>query len=293
MSQQDARVEVGPARPPEAETAPLLREETCTMATVRRVAAMLDLEPGDAAFGPSLPRGWHFVLLGADTRRSALRGDGFPGLGVPMPDLGLPRLMLGGRTVSYLQDIPIGATVMRSSALRSVVHKTTASGPMAVVTLVHELRVASQPALAPALVETQTYLLLPPRPPGGGSAPEAAPANAVQSAHQKTVVPDETLLFQYSALGFNSHRIHIDRDHARNVEGFPDLVVNGGLTTLLLTEFLRRDLGVAPAAIVVRHLAPLYCNRAITLTADQAGTRWLLKAFDDQHRLAVDMEVTV
>ena len=260
------------------------------MATVRRVAAMLDLEPGDVAPGQSLPRGWHFVLLAADTRRSALRGDGFPGLGVPMPDLGLPRLMLGGRTVSFRQDIPIGATVLRSSAVRSIARKTTASGPMAVVTLAHDLRIASQSE--PAVVETQTYLLLPLRP-AGGSAPEAAPAAPVRAAHLKTVVPDETLLFQYSALGFNSHRIHIDRDHAREVEGFPDLVVNGGLATLLLTEFLRRDLGVTPVAIAVRHVAPLYCNRAITLAADQVGKRWLLKALDDQHRQAVSMEVDV
>jgi 3-methylfumaryl-CoA hydratase len=267
---------------------PVLREEVCSPAAVRRVAAMLDLEA--VSSDTSLPRGWHFVLLAADTRRSALRADGFPGLGVPMPDLGLPRLMLGGRTVSFRQDIPIGATVTRSSVVRSIVRKTTASGPMAVVTLAHELWLAQQSD--PALVETQTYLLLPPRP-AGASAPEAAPGLPVQAAHMKTVVPDETLLFQYSALGFNSHRIHLDRDHAREVEGFPDLVVNGGLATLLLTEFLRRDLGVTPAAIAVRHVAPLYCNRAITLAADRVGERWLLKAFDDQHRLAVDMEVDV
>ena len=286
----DANAEVEPIPVVEGGTAPVLREEACTLATVRRVAAMLDLEPGDVASAQPLPRGWHFVLLAADTRRSALRGDGFPGLGVPMPDLGLPRLMLGGRTVSFRQDIPIGATVMRSSSVRSIVRKTTASGPMAVLTLAHDLRIASQPE--PAVVETQTYLLLPPRP-AGGSAPEAAPAAPVRAAHLKTVVPDETLLFQYSALGFNSHRIHIDRDHACKVEGFPDLVVNGGLSTLLLTEFLRRDLGVMPTAIAVRHVAPLYCNRAVTLAAEQVGKRWLLKAFDDQHRLAVDMEVDV
>lgn len=251
---------------------------------------MLDLEPDSCVPGEPLPRGWHFVLMAADTRRSALREDGFPGLGVPVPDLGLPRLMLGGRTVSFREDIPIGATVMRSSTVRSIEHKTTGSGPMAVVTLAHELCIGSQ--TAPAVVETQTYLLLPPRAPGA-SAPEAPPGAPVMAAHLKTVVPDETLLFQFSALGFNSHRIHIDRDHARNVEGFADLVVNGGLSTLLLTEFLRRDLGVLPAAIKVRHVAPLYCNRPVTLAADRAGDRWLLKAFDDQQRLAVDMEVTV
>jgi 3-methylfumaryl-CoA hydratase len=273
-----------------ADTAPVQREEACTLATVRRVAAMLDLEPDQLITGEALPRGWHFVLLAADTRRSALRADGFPGLGVPMPDLGLPRLMLGGRTVAFRQDIPIGSAVMRRSAVRSIVRKTTASGPMAVVTLAHDLCIA--PQSEPAVVETQTYLLLPPRTPGS-IAPVAATGAAVSAAHVKTVVPDETLLFQYSALGFNSHRIHIDRDHARQVEGFPDLVVNGGLATLLLTEFLRCDLGVTAVAIAARHVAPLYCNRSVTLAADRVGKGWSVKAFDDQHRLAVDMEVTV
>ncbi len=290
MSTNDLRMEGDSGPASGGGSAPVQREEACTVATLRRVAAMLDQEPDEVASARFLPRGWHFVLLAADTRRSALRGDGFPGLGVPMPDLGLPRLMLGGRAVVFHHDIPIGAAVMRSSAVRSIVRKTTASGPMAVVTLAHELRIASQPE--PAVLETQTYLLLPPRPAEAG-APEAAPAGAVRAAHLKTVVPDATLLFQYSALGFNSHRIHLDREHARNVEGFPDLVVNGGLSTLLLTEFLRLDLGVAPASMTVRHLAPLYCDRAVTLAADRVGDRWLLKAFDDQHRLAVDMEVRV
>jgi 3-methylfumaryl-CoA hydratase len=265
------------------------RHEQCSVAGVRRVAAMLDLDPGFIAAGRALPRGWQFLLLGADTRRSALRSDGFPGLGVPMPDLGLPRLMLGGRAVEFRDDIPVGAALRRTSAVQSLRQKATASGPMAIVTLVHELRVDGQ--ADPALVETQTYLLMSP---GKATDDAALPAAASpQAEHLATVVPDETLLFQYSALGFNSHRIHIDRGHAREVEGFPDLVVNGGLATLLLTEFLRRDLGVRPAALKVRHVAPLFCNRPITLAADRQGERWHLKAFDDRHRLAVDMEVDV
>lgn len=266
------------------------RHENCSVACVRRVAAMLDLDPDGIAAGDPLPRGWQFVLLGADTRRSALRSDGFPGLGVPMPDLGLPRLMLGSRSVVFRADIPIGAALRRTSRLQSLRHKTSDAGPMAVVTLGHELRIEGQ--AEPALVETQTYLLLSPRkaPFDDAAVPAAAPAAA---EHLATVMPDETLLFQYSALGFNSHRIHIDRGHAREVEGFPDLVVNGGLATLLLTEFLRRDLGVQPAALKVRHVAPLHCNRPMTLAADRLGERWHLKAFDDRHRLAVDMEVDV
>ncbi len=276
---------------------PVSREELCTRATLRRVAAMLDLDPAPLEAAGELPRGWHFVLMGADTPRSALRSDGFPGLGVPMPALGLPRLMLGGRQVVFHADIPVGVPVERRSVLRSVRPKTTAAGPMAVVTLDHALHVG--PAEAPALVETQTFLLLPATPAGqASSAATAPPASAaagavIDAAHRKTVVPDETLLFQYSALGFNSHRIHLDRQHAQQVEGFADLVVNGGLSTLLLTEFLRSELGVQPSRITVRHVAPLLCNRVMTLTADQVDGRWLLKAWDDQPRVAVEMEVDV
>jgi 3-methylfumaryl-CoA hydratase len=269
---------------------PLVRDETCTVSTARRVAAMLDLDPAPFTNGQALPLGWHFVMLGADTRRSDLRADGFPGLGVPMPDLGLPRLMLGSRAVAFGNELPIGALVTRTSALRSVTRKTTAAGEMAFVLLEHRLVTAGQ--LQADVVETQTYLLLPPRtaPLQPAPAMQTAP---VQADHFKTVVVDETLLFQYSALGFNSHRIHLDRQHAREVEGFPDLVVNGGLATLLLTEFLRLELGIRPRAFSARHVTPLYCDRPITLTASKTGAKWRLQALDDAQCVAVDMEVEV
>lgn len=264
------------------------RTELCSEATARRVAAMLDLESVDLLPGDKLPRGWQFVLMGADTKRSLLRADGFPGLGVTMPDLGLPRLLLGSRSVSYLKDIPIGANVGRRSCIQNLTHKSTKAGPLAVATIQHELTLGNDPS--PALVETQTYLLLPA---SKGSSPSNPTVFTpiVTGQKVKTVVPDETVLFQYSALGFNSHKIHIDRAHARNVEGFPDLVVNGGLATLYLTEFLRQDMGVHPASYKVKHVAPLFCGRPITMVANQVGTGWHLQAFDNRSILAIDMEV--
>lgn len=267
---------------------PTQRSEVCHIATVRRVAAMLDIEPDWLSDGDPLPRGWHFFLLGGETRRALLRNDGFPGLGVPLPDLGLPRLLLGGRTVSYLGDIAIGSLVERTSFVQNISEKTTATGAMAIVTIHHELR--PLPAATPAIIETQTYLLV-----AGKhvqkSIDNAHPVN--QAEYQKIVVPDETLLFQYSALGFNSHRIHLDREYARTVEGLPDLVVNGGLTTLLLSEFLRVELGLTPTAIKVKHIAPLFCGRPIRLTADHDSAGWRLRAFDDQNVVAIEMEVKV
>lgn len=267
---------------------PITRQECCNLAAVRRVAAMLDLDPEEIREGAPLPRGWHFILLGADTRRSALRSDGFPGLGVPMPDLRLPRLMLGSRTVTFHGDIPIGASLKRTSSVKNLRQKETDSGGMAIVTIGHELTLKGH--TAPVLAETQTYLLLPAAsfsPPGTDKHPPAV------AARLKTAFPDDTLLFQYSALGFNSHKIHIDRTHAKDVEGFPDLVVNGGLVTLLLTEFIRTDLLQTPKAIRVRHLAPLFSSRPITLGADRNGDAWHLKAFDDNNIHAVDMEVDI
>lgn len=275
---------------PEAAAEPkaVVRAETCSLSAVRRVAAMLDLDPDTFKACEPLPRGWQFLLMAADTRRSQLRADGFPGLGVTMPDLGLPRLLLGSRSVAYLADIPIGATVTRKSCIRSLTRKSNPSGPFVVASIEHELQLADDDT--PALVETQTYLLLPASR-GSSAGSDARHPDELQGRHIKTVVPNETLLFQYSALGFNSHKIHIDRSHARNVEGFPDLVVNGGLVTLLLTEFLRSEAGVSPSRLKVRHVAPLFCGSPITMVANQTGAVWQLQAYDHRFILAVDMEV--
>lgn len=265
-----------------------IRAEICSAAMIRRVAAMLDLDPDTFEDGAPIPRGWQFILMAADTRRSQLRADGFPGLGVPMPDLGLPRLMLGGRTVTYKADIPIGASLNRRSCIRNLTQKTNQSGPMVIATIEHELTLTE--SKTSALLETQTYLLLPASKGGAAVGVSKHPAE-LKGEFIKTVVPNETLLFQYSALGFNSHKIHIDRSHARNVEGFPDLVVNGGLVTLLLTEFLRTEGRVTPANIKVRHVAPLFCGSPITMVANQVNGKWLVQAYDHRFILAVDMEV--
>lgn len=266
----------------------VVRTEICSVSSVRRVAAMLDLEPDSFASGAALPRGWQFLLMAADTKRSQLRADGFPGLGVLMPDLGLPRLMLGSRTVTYKSDIPIGATVTRRSCIRSITQKTNQSGPLAIATIEHELTLSECQTLV--LIESQTYLLLAASK-GGSAIGVSKHPDELAGQFVKTVVPDETLIFQYSALGFNSHKIHIDRSHARNVEGFPDLVVNGGLATLLMTEFLRNDVNVHPTGIKVRHIAPLFCGSPITMVAKELEGKWQIQAYDHRFILAIDMEV--
>lgn len=264
------------------------RREACSLSMVRRVAAMLDLDADSYVDGQALPRGWQFILMGADTRRSQLREDGFPGLGVPMPDLGYPRLMLGGRTLTYHMEIPIGAQLIRSSTIKSVSKKENDQGGYAIVNVLNELKIDDGSEVA--LTETQTYFLLP----GGLAHKEDTRVQELPDATGqkiKTLTPDATLLFQFSALGFNTHKIHIDHQHATQVEGFPDLVVNGGLVTLLLTEFLRNELNVDPKNIRLKHTAPLFCNRPITIMRIAESAGLMIGAFNDKNRLAVSMEV--
>ncbi len=262
------------------------RSEVCSLSAVRRVVAMLDGEPERVQAGMPLPRGWQFILLGADTPRKALRSDGFPGLGVPLPDLGLPRLLLMGRTVGYLGDIPVGSALERTSLILDIVEKEGAPGRMAVVTVGHKLVLAGEPLL----LETQTYALLGAEHAGSAKSPMTENVRTHASVTQ-TVVPDETLLFQYSALGFNSHKIHLDRRYAQEVEGLPGLVVNGGLVTLLMTEFVSEALELTPMQLKTRHLAPLFCDRPVTLSAEKNAQVWDVRAFDDAGRLCATMEV--
>ena len=266
------------------------RDEICSLSTVRRVAAMLDIDPSQFKDGDPLPTGWQFILMGADTPRSMLRNDGYPGLGVPMPDLGLPRLMAAGRCVDFVGDIPIGAHVQRTSKVLEIRKKTSNNRPMAVVEVFHQLCING--ARAPALNETQTFLLLPEAmsKPSSVSTPESPP---LASEHGSIVTPDATMLFQYSALGFNSHKIHIDRAYARDVEGFPDLVVNGGLATLLMTEYLRQRLRIKPKNLRTRHTAPLYCDRPIRMVAEKQESTLKVRAYDAHQSLALEMEVTL
>jgi 3-methylfumaryl-CoA hydratase len=261
--------------------------EICSLANVRRVAAMLDIDPQLFNIGDNLPKTWHFFMLAGNTQKSKLRADGFPGLGVEIPDLGLPRLLLGGRSVSYKGNIKIGSEIQKTSFVKEIKEKITANGRMAIVEIQHELRPVLETNTE--IIETQTYILLENKNNESNTnikdqsstiqhqtSDIPHPTSNIQHLtsnikhqtsdikNQTSITPDETLLFQYSALGFNSHKIHLDRDYAKNVEGLPDLVVNGGLATLLATEYLQNELKINFKELKVKHIAPLYCNRPFT-----------------------------
>jgi 3-methylfumaryl-CoA hydratase len=249
-------------------------DDVCALPLVRRMAALLDRDPDDFAEGDPLPRGWHVALFNPPTRQSQLRADGAAYLGVKLPDLGMPRLMMGGRRIEFLGDIPIGAKVHRTSRPGAVTTKTGRSGRFALVDVEHRINVEGDEA--PVVIETNSYVLRE-GVSGVSGAPSPAPLPIPRADVVRTLVTDETMLFRYSAITDNPHRIHYDLAYARS-EGYPALVVNGTVPTMFLLEMFRAHVGGEPAGLKSRNLAPILCGDALTLTLSRDDDGWTLRA---------------
>ena len=262
-------------------------QDLCTPSLVARVAATLDLDP-DAVAGAVLPRGWHVALFTAATPRRALRPDGMGSLGFELPELGLPRLVAGGRVLSFRGDIPIGVKLRRDSRLGTVTEKQGRSGRLAVVSVEHEVFVEG--AAEPVLLKRQDYVMLPEAPPGTKAA-ESGALQPREAAVERSFLPDEANLLRYCALTFNTHRIHYDLPYARDVESYPALVVNAGLPVLFLLRMFREAAGREPVRATVRNTTLLFCNDPVRLRAAPGDGEWRLWAEDPAGRVAVDMVV--
>ena len=280
----------------------IVANDVCTLALVRRLAAMLDRDPASLDEGDALPRGWHPSMFNPPTRQSQLRDDGAADLGVKLPDIGLPRLMLGGRQNRFLADIPIGARVRRESRQAGVQMKQGRSGRFALVKVEHRIFVAG--SSEPALIEVQDYVLREAAaaastpaavPVAAPAAADVAPAAAAVAAQvpeaTRVLLPDQQLLFRFSAITDNPHRIHYDQPYATAVEGYPALVVNGSIPGMFLLELFRASVGREPAALVSRNLAPMFCGQPLHLNLRQDGAAWRLWAQDAQGNTCYDARV--
>lgn len=265
--------------PPEAWT-----DDIATPGLLRRMAALLDRDWRTDARSTVIPRGWHVGLFPTALPQSALRPDGYAGPGIALPDLGLPRVMLGGRRAAYAGDIPLGATVRRQTTIERVAEKTGRSGRIAVVTVLNALDVGGREVVA----EREDYVLREAAP----REPEPAAPREVRAPRPcdvtRRLVPDETLLFRFCAVTFNAHRIHYDAPYATGREGYPALVVNGALTALLALELVREAAGREPAAFDYRTLAPLYAGRPMHLKARREADAWRTWAEDEAGTVALE-----
>ena len=205
--------------------------------------ATLDRDPVDAVDGTPLPPLWHWLYFLPRHRQSEIGPDGHARRGGFLPPVPLPRRMWAGGQFQFHAPVRVGDAVTRTSTIEDVSTKTGRTGTLVFVKVRHE--VFCKGAAAPAIVEHHDIVYRDARRPGDVEPP---PSAADTGAWQREIVPDDVLLFRYSALTFNGHRIHYDRRYVNEVEGYPGLIVHGPLIATLLMDLLRRHLPQAEVA---------------------------------------------
>jgi 3-methylfumaryl-CoA hydratase len=219
--------------------------DTIVPTPVIALSATLDHPASAVDAGTPLPPLWHWLYFLPVHRQSEIGPDGHARRGGFLPPVPLPRRMWAGSEFDFVTPIRVGDRLLRTSTIADVTTKEGRSGKLVFVKVRHELRRNAESG--PALVEFHDIVYREPQRPG--DLPPPPQKACAEAAWQREVVPDEVLLFRYSALTFNGHRIHYDRRYATEVEGYPGLVVHGPLIATLLLDLLRRQ---APGAEVAR-----------------------------------------
>lgn len=204
-------------------------------APVRGLLATLDRDTPEPVTGVPLPTLWHWLYFLPHAKQMELGTDGHPRRGGFLPPVPLPRRMWAGGRFVWTRPLKIGQSATRVSAIDSIRHKYGGSGDLVFVTVRHE--VSNEEGLC--LTEEHDIVYRGEPQPGQSS---AAPIVASQEAPwERKIVPDDVMLFRYSALTFNGHRIHYDRRYVTEVEHYPGLIVHGPLIATLLMDLVHRN----------------------------------------------------
>jgi 3-methylfumaryl-CoA hydratase len=237
-------------------------------------AALLDQPQPEDGVLPSL---WHWLFFLEAPPESALGEDGHPAAGHFLPPIPDRRRMVAGGRLEFLAPLRVGADVVRHSRLTQVTPKTGRTGDMLFVTVRHRIECDGEPAV----VEEQDIVYR--SQPAGAAPARAAELPPLAEAEPPAgggwrlrLDPDPRMLFRFSALTYNTHRIHYDQEYATAVEGYPGLVVHGPLLALLLMELPRRHAdGREVAGFHYRLERPSFAGRAVLADAipDDDGAR--------------------
>jgi 3-methylfumaryl-CoA hydratase len=219
------------------------RVDDATAAPVASLSATLDRDDPQPLAGSDVPPLAHWLYFTPQVRQSQIGADGHAKRGDFLPPVPLPRRMWAGGRLEFLHPLRIGDELVRDSRIADVTIKEGRSGALVFVTVHHEIKNAFGVAVTEEhdIVYRDAPSAQAPTP-----QPQAAPGDETFS---RLITPDPVLLFRYSALTFNGHRIHYDRSYVTQVEGYPGLIVHGPLIATLLLDLLRREM---PDARVIR-----------------------------------------
>lgn len=235
-------------------------DDEVTLPAVRRMAAMLDLDPMAFDHGSVIPPHWYSMFFTPNARRSQIGHDGHPKKGDFLPPIPLPRRMFVGRKVSFPGVLRVGDRASKRSEIAGIEQKQGRSGTLVFLKVRHTIEVGGQPVV----IEQQEVVYRDaPSGEAKAAAPAPVPAGAAWNAEWEM---DPVLVFRYSALTWNSHRIHYDADYARREEGYPACVMNGALTVhLVIDEALKRAGGRRLKGLSARLVKPLFVGGTLTV----------------------------
>jgi len=231
-----------------------LREEVISLTPALGVHAVLERAGALPEMGGPLPALWHWFYFLPQVPNSRIGVDGHPLRGGFMPPVTLPRRMFAGARMEFIAPLVIGSPATREGTVLKVTEKSGKSGALVFVTV--EYRISQRGSLC--IREEQDIVYKE----AGGRVPPPVPlqqwAPVPDGGFSELVTPSEVLLFRFSALTFNAHRIHYDRRYAMEQEGYPGLVVHGPLTALLLAELAARNSGRPIKGFSFQGRAPLF-----------------------------------
>jgi 3-methylfumaryl-CoA hydratase len=225
-------------------------DDDVTVAPLRALAALLDRDDPRPRAGDVAPPLAHWLYFLPVYRQSEAGPDGHAARGGFLPPIPLPRRMWAGSRLDFVKPLRVGAEVTRISRIKDIALKEGRSGTLAFVTVRHEVSDAEGLVLTDEhdiVYRGETTLAATPTPAPGGE------------AWRREIHPDPLLLFRYSAVTFNGHRIHYDHPYTTQVEGYPGLIVHGPLIATLLVDLMRRNLpDVTLRTYTFRALRPLF-----------------------------------
>jgi len=234
-----------------------------TAQLVKGLRATLFLPIGEPKKGDAAPFTVHWCLAPMVVPASELGPDGHPTRGGFLPPVPLPRRMWAGGELEFLDTLRVGDEVTRASRIKDVSLKSGSTGMLCFVAVDHEIKTPRGTAIR----ERHDIVY---RDVTTGSAAPAKPTGAPPVAkHRETHFADPVLLFRYSALTFNGHRIHYDRDYVTKVEGYPGLIFHGPMQAALLVEFAAKLRGRVPKKFAYRGVQPLFEGSEFSVNANE------------------------
>lgn len=256
-------------------------DDVASVGPVSRLAAMLNAPEDRWELGDDLPPLWHWLYFLPDADQTDIGEDGHPKRGDFLPPISLQRRMFAGGRVRFIRPIRLGHELRRVSRIESIEHKKGRHGDLIFVKVRNEIRADDELSL----VEVQNLVYIDSK--GSGPYHVAGSKSLPSTTWRWSIDPTPTLLFRYSALTFNAHRIHYDRPYATTIEGYPGLVVQGPLIATLMMEMVRREESRKVVSLDYQIRLPLFDDGPVTILGTKESDAVGLEAYDHKGRLGV------